>query len=96
MPAAANGPLGGSFGVAVAPKRMVAGWGITPFDQYLIAAPPPPASLSRIRQARRLYGHTPLGHPVTFERARARSPPPVVMNGQQCLAGLGISREDKE
>jgi hypothetical protein len=31
MPAAANGPLGGSFGVAIAPERVVTGRHIAPF-----------------------------------------------------------------
>jgi hypothetical protein len=37
MPATAKSPLGRSFGIAIAPKGMVAGWDITPFDQHLIA-----------------------------------------------------------
>jgi hypothetical protein len=41
MPAATHGPFGGTFGVAVAPQRMVTGWDITPFDQHLIAVETP-------------------------------------------------------
>jgi hypothetical protein len=39
--ASANGPFGGTFGVAIAPEQMVAGWDITPLNQHLIAVETP-------------------------------------------------------